>query len=82
MRLPPALRRFVAVVPAVLAILASLSLAPTASADTYDIDTSWSLEIEIHENETVDVAQVIKSENSDLEGYSGCVPGHFRGAIW
>ena len=66
MRLPPALRRFVAVVPAVLAILASLSLAPTASADTYDIDTSWSLEIEIHENETVDVAQVIKSENSDL----------------
>ena len=66
MKPPPSLRRLTALVPAVLMILASLSLAPTASADTYDIDTSWSLEIKIHENETVDVAQVIRSENSDL----------------
>ena len=47
-------------------VLAGLGLAPAASAITCDVDRSWILELEIHKNETVDVTQVIKSENGDL----------------
>ena len=55
------------VVPTVLImVLAGLGLAPAASAITCDVDRSWILELEIHKNETVDVTQVIKSENGDL----------------
>ena len=67
MRLPPALRHLAVVVPTVLImVLAGLGLAPAASAITCDVDRSWILELEIHKNETVDVTQVIKSENGDL----------------
>ena len=70
MKPPPALRRLTALVPAVLMILASLSLAPTASADTSD--NSFSYEFEIHENDVVDLTMTQKGD--DAGSKSNCDP--------
>ena len=70
MKPPPALRRLTALVPAVLMILASLSLAPTASADTSD--DSLSYEFEIHENDVVDLTMTQKGD--DAGSKSNCDP--------
>ena len=70
MKPPPALRRLTALVPAVLMILASLSLAPTASADTSD--DSLSYEFEIHENDVVDLTMTRKGD--DAGSKSNCDP--------
>ena len=74
MKPPPALRRLTALVPAVLMILASLSLAPTASADTSD--DSLSYEFEIHENKTVDITMTKKGD--DAGSKSNCDPGTIK----
>ena len=70
MKPPPALRRLTALVPAVLMVLASLSLAPTASADTSD--DSLSYEFEIHENDVVDLTMTRKGD--DAGSKSNCDP--------
>ena len=70
MKPPPALRRLTALVPAVLMVLASLSLAPTASADTSD--DSLSYEFEIHENDVVDLTMTQKGD--DAGSKSNCDP--------
>ena len=70
MRLPPALRRLTALVPAVLMILAGLSLAPTASADTSD--DSFSYEFDIHENDVIDLTMTQKGD--DAGSKSNCDP--------
>ena len=70
MKPPPALRRLTALVPAVLMILASLGLAPTASADTSD--NSFSYEFEIHENDVVDLTMTRKGD--DAGSKSNCDP--------
>ena len=68
MRTPPILRRLVAVIPAILMVLASLSLAPTASAASSD--DSFSYEFEIHENKTVDITMIQKGD--DVGSKSKC----------
>ena len=70
MKPPPALRRLTALVPAVLMVLASLSLAPTASADTSD--DSLSYEFAIHENDVVDLTMTQKGD--DAGSKSNCDP--------
>ena len=70
MKPPPALRRLTALVPAVLMVLASLSLAPTASADTSD--DSLSYEFAIHENDVVDLTMTRKGD--DAGSKSNCDP--------
>ena len=62
MRTPPILRRLVAVIPTILMVLASLSLAPTASAASSD--DSFSYEFEIHENKTVDLTMIQKGDDA------------------
>ena len=62
MKPPPALRRLTALVSAVLMILASPGLAPTASADTSD--DSLSYEFEIHENDVVDLTMTRKGDDA------------------
>ena len=69
MRLPSVPRRLVTVVPAILMILASLGLAPAASAASSD-DTSLNFEFEVHENDTVDVTMITKGE--DVGSSSSC----------
>ena len=63
MRLPSIPRRLVTVVPAILMVLASLGLAPTASAGTSASVNSFSYEFEIHENKTVDITMITKGED-------------------
>ena len=63
MRLPSVPRRLVTVVPAILMVLASLGLAPAASAAPSD-DTSLNFEFEVHENDTVDVTMITKGEDA------------------
>ena len=70
MRLPSVPRRLVTVVPAILMILASLGLAPAASAASSDY--SFSYEFEIHENKTVDITMTKKGE--DAGSKSNCDP--------
>ena len=70
MKPPPALRRLTALVPAVLMVLASPGLAPTASADTSD--DSLSYEFEIHENDVVDLTMTRKGD--DAGSKSNCDP--------
>ena len=70
MKPPPALRRLTALVSAVLMILASPGLAPTASADTSD--DSLSYEFEIHENDVVDLTMTRKGD--DAGSKSNCDP--------
>ena len=70
MKPPPALRRLTALVPAVLMVLASLSLAPTASADTSD--DSFSYEFDIHENDVIDLTMTQKGD--DAGSKSNCDP--------
>ena len=70
MKPPPALRRLTALVPAVLMVLASPGLAPTASADTSD--DSLSYEFEIHENDVVDLTMTQKGD--DAGSKSNCDP--------
>ena len=60
MRLPSVLHRLTALVSAVLMILASLGLAPTASAASSDD----SLSFEIHENKTVDITMTQKGDDA------------------
>ena len=62
MRLPSVLRRLAAAVPAILMVLASLGLAPTASAASSDY--SFSYEFEIHENKTVDLTMIRKGDDA------------------
>ena len=62
MRLPSVLRRLAAAVPAILMALASLGLAPTASAASSDY--SFSYEFEIHENKTVDLTMIRKGDDA------------------
>ena len=62
MRLPSVLRRLAAAVPAILMVLASLGLAPTASAASSDY--SFSYEFEIHENKTVDLTMIRKGDGA------------------
>ena len=71
MRLPSVPRRLVTVVPAILMVLASLGLAPAASAASSD-DTSLNFEFEVHENDTVDVTMITKGE--DAGSKSNCDP--------
>ena len=68
MKPPPALRRLTALVSAVLMVLAGLSPAPTASADSSD--DSFSYEFEIHENKTVDLT--ITRKGDDAGSKSNC----------
>ena len=70
MRLPPVLRRLAAVVPAILMVLASLGLAPTASATSSDY--SFSYEFEIHENDVVDITMTQRGD--DAGSKSECDP--------
>ena len=70
MRLPSIPRRLVAVVPAILMVLASLGLAPTASAASSSNDISLAFEFEIHKNDTVDVTMITKGE--DVGSSSSC----------
>ena len=70
MRLPSVPRRLVTVVPAILMILASLGLAPAASAASSDY--SFGYEFEIHENKTVDITMTKKGE--DAGSKSNCDP--------
>ena len=70
MRLPSVLRRLAAAVPAILMVLASLGLAPTASAASSDY--SFSYEFEIHENKTVDLTMIRKGD--DAGSKSECNP--------
>ena len=70
MRLPSVPRRLVAVVPAILMVLASLGLAPTASAASSSNDISLAFEFEIHKNDTVDVTMITKGE--DVGSSSSC----------
>ena len=72
MRLTSVPRRLVAVVPAILMVLASLGLAPTAYAGTSTSDDSFSYEFEIHENKTVDITMTRKGE--DAGSKSNCNP--------
>ena len=74
MRLPSVLRRLVAVVPAVLMVLASLGLAPTASATSSD--DSFSYEFEIHKDKTVDITMTQKGD--DAGSSSECDPDDFE----
>ena len=62
MRLPPALRCLAVVGLAALVVLASLSLAPTASAASSD--DSLSYEFEIHENDVVDLTMTQKGADA------------------
>ena len=61
MKPPPALRRLTALVPAVLMILASLGLAPIASAAPSD---TFEYNVNIHENETVDITMIRKGDDA------------------
>ena len=70
MRLTSVPRRLVAVVPAILMVLASLGLAPTASAASSSNDISLAFEFEIHKNDTVDVTMITKGE--DVGSSSSC----------
>ena len=70
MRLPSVPRRLVTVVPAILMVLASLGLAPTASAASSSNDISLAFEFEIHKNDTVDVTMITKGE--DVGSSSSC----------
>ena len=62
MRLPSVPRRLAAVVPAILMVLASLGLAPTASATSSDY--SFSYEFEIHENDVVDITMTQRGDDA------------------
>ena len=75
MRLPSVLRRLVAAVPAILMVLATLGLAPTASAASSG-DYSLSYEFEIHENKTVDITMIRKEDDAGSE--SECNPGDIK----
>ena len=61
MKPPPALRRLTALVSAVLMILASLGLAPIASAAPSD---TFEYNVNIHENETVDITMIRKGDDA------------------
>ena len=74
MRLPPALRCLAVVGLAALVVLASLSLAPTASAASSD--DSLSYEFEIHENDVVDLTMTQKGD--DAGSSSECDPDDFE----
>ena len=74
MRTPPILRRLVAVIPTILMVLASLSLAPTASAASSD--DSLSYEFEIHENDVVDLTMTQKG--ADAGSKSECDPDDIK----
>ena len=75
MRLPSVLRRLVAAVPAILMVLATLGLAPTASAASSG-DYSISYEFEIHENKTVDITMIRKEDGAGSN--SECNPGDIK----
>ena len=74
MRLPSVLRRLAAAVPAILMVLATLGLAPTASAASSDY--SFSYEFEIHENKTVDITMIRKEDGAGSN--SECNPGDIK----
>ena len=78
MRLPSVPRRLVAVVPAILMVLASLGLAPAASAASSD-DTSLNFEFEVHENDTVDVTMITKGE--DAGSSSSCDADNIKDSL-
>ena len=75
MRLPSVLRRLAAAVPAILMVLATLGLAPTASAASSG-DYSISYEFEIHENKTVDITMIRKEDGAGSN--SECNPGDIK----
>ena len=79
MRLPSVPRRLVTVVPAILMILASLGLAPTASAGTSASVNSFSYEFEIHENKTVDITMITKGE--DIGSSSSCDADNLKDSL-
>jgi len=78
MRLPSVPRRLVTVVPAILMVLASLGLAPAASAASSD-DTSLNFEFEVHENDTVDVTMITKGE--DAGSSSSCDADNIKDSL-
>ena len=78
MRLPSVPRRLVTVVPAILMVLASLGLAPAASAASSD-DTSLNFEFEVHENDTVDVTMITKGE--DAGSSSSCDADNLKDSL-
>ena len=80
MRLPPALRRLTALVPAVLMVLASLGLAPTAFADTSD-NISLNLEFKIHENKTVDITMIVKGDDASSNCDADDIEDRFDGDV-
>ena len=79
MRLPSVPRRLVAVVPAILMVLASLGLAPTASAASSSNDISLAFEFEIHKNDTVDVTMITKGE--DVGSSSSCDADNIKDSL-
>ena len=80
MRLPPALRRLTVLVPAVLMVLASLGLAPTAFADTSD-NISLNLEFKIHENKTVDITMIVKGDDASSNCDADDIEDRFDGDV-
>ena len=78
MRLPSVPHRLVTVVPAILMVLASLGLAPAASAASSD-DTSLNFEFEVHENDTVDVTMITKGE--DAGSSSSCDADNIKDSL-
>ena len=82
MRLPSVPRRLVAVVPAILMVLASLGLAPAASAASSD-DTSLNFEFEVHENDTVDVTVDVTmiTKGEDAGSSSSCDADNIKDSL-
>ena len=75
MRFPSVLRRLAVAVLAILMVLATLGLAPTASAASSG-DYSISYEFEIHENKTVDITMIRKEDGAGSN--SECNPGDIK----